>query len=105
MGIDSERLARVSQIARDAVSGQIGPLEATRALLPYIHSNPELVSRDDFNLLRGIDSETDDLPLGRIREEWHPESLAEKDGEIARSEKLYGDKVRSVCERILMNQR
>jgi hypothetical protein len=80
---------------------QIGILEATRALLPLLHENPEIVSPDDYNLFRGIDSETDDLPLDGVRKEWLSDALREKDREIARCEALWRERVRSACERIL----
>ena len=39
----------------------------------------------------GIDSETDDLPIGRVRKEWSREALPRKDQEIAAAEQLYRD--------------
>ena len=60
-----------------------------------------ILSQVDFNSIKGIDSETDHLPIGRVREEWHPKYLLEKDREIARCEDLYRDKVRAICEGIL----
>lgn len=98
---DSTSRERVQQIARMVIEEQIGILEATRALLPLLHSDPGMVSLDDYNLFRGIDSETDDLPIGWVREEWHAQSLLEKDREIARCADLWREPVRSACERIL----
>ena len=88
-------------IARMVLENQIGILEATRALLPLLHRNPEIVSSDDYNLFRGIDSETDDLPVGTVRREWDSAALLEKDREIARCESLWRGQVRLACERIL----
>lgn len=39
----------------------------------------------------GIDSETDDLPIGGVRKEWNREALQRKDQEIAAAEQLYRD--------------
>jgi hypothetical protein len=92
---------RIEQIARMVLEDQIGILEAIRALLPLLHGDPEMVPPDDYNLFRGIDSETDDLPLGKVRGEWNSDALLEKDREIARCELLWREQVRSACERIL----
>jgi hypothetical protein len=51
----------IEQIARMVLEDQIEILEATRALLPLLHGDPEVVPPDDHNLFRGIDSETVDL--------------------------------------------
>lgn len=67
----------IEQIARMVLEDQIGILEATRALLPSLHGNPEMVPPDDYNLFRGIDSETDNLPVGRVRGEWNSDALLE----------------------------
>ena len=89
------------EIAREILLGRIGAIEAARLLCPILHQDPAIVSRTDFNSIRGIDSETDDLPVGRVREQWHSDFLPEKDREIARCEGLYMDQVRAICERIL----
>jgi hypothetical protein len=96
-----EPRVQVQRIAQMVLEDQIGILEATRALLPLLHGNPEIVLPDDYNLFRGIDSETDHLPLGSVRGTWHSDALLEKDREIARCEALWRERVRSACERIL----
>ncbi|HEY2466292.1 MAG TPA: hypothetical protein VGI45_00450 [Terracidiphilus sp.] len=103
MAIDDESRTRAMQIARNLVEGRIGALEAARALLPLLHADPTLMLPEDRAALIGIDSETDDLPVGRIREEWHPDVLLEKDKEIERYEKRYSVQVRSICKRIIQN--
>ena len=92
---------RVADVARDALEGKIGAIEAARLLAPMLHANPGLLAKDDFNTIIGIDSETDDLPIGRVRIEWDPGALAEKDSEIARCEQLWRDRILSVCQRLL----
>jgi hypothetical protein len=94
---------RVQQIASMVLGGQIGILEATFLILPLLHSDPSIVSEDGYNLFRGIGSETDDLPIGKVRGEWHPDVLPEKDREIARCDDLWGEQVRNACRRILLD--
>jgi hypothetical protein len=101
MAIADESRNRAIQIARNLVERRIGALEATRALLPFLDADPTLGAPEDRQALIGIFRETDDLPVGRIREECHPDVLHEKDKEIERYEKLYGQQVRSICERLL----
>jgi hypothetical protein len=92
---------RASRTAREMLAERIGALQTVRELLPLLHQDTSIVSSTDFDSMRGIDSETDDLPVGCERELWHPDSLAEKDLEIARCKSLYREHVRSICERIL----
>jgi hypothetical protein len=90
------------QIASGVLAGDIHVLEAAIALCPLLRSDPTIASKDDANLMVALASEIDHLPIGRVREEWHPGFLPEKDQEVARFEKLSREEVRSACERILM---
>lgn len=93
------------RIARNLLESKISALEATRALLPFLRADPTLTLPEDRKVLFGIDKETDDLPVGRVREEWHPDRLQDRDKEIERYEKLYGAQVRAICERIIQNKK
>lgn len=95
---------RAQQIARNFLESRIGALEAARALLPLLNADPKLATAEDKQDLIEIDRETNDLPVGRIREECHPDVLLEKDKQIERYEKLYRDQVRFICERILQGE-
>lgn len=102
---DNDVQKRIVVIAQFALDGTMSILEAARALCPLLHSCPTAASKEDFNLIIGVDSETDDPPVGWVRREWHPDFLPEKDKEIARCELLWGDSIRAVCERILLRNR
>ena len=102
MSPDVRARERSLQIARSILDMRIGILEGVRALLPLLHSDPDFASQEDCNLFQGVASETDDLPIGKVRIEWHPDYLPEKDQEIARCEDLWRDQIRSACERILL---
>ena len=78
-------------------------MEASRALLPLLRADPTLAMPEDRKVLHGIDRETNDLPVGRVGEEWHPDRLLERDKEIERYEKLFGAQIRSICERMVQN--
>lgn len=94
---------RALQIAKNLLELRINAIEAVRALTPLLRADPTLAMPGDRQLLLRIYKETDELPVGRVREEWHPDRLLESDKEIERSEKLFGAQVRSVCERIVQN--
>jgi hypothetical protein len=93
--------ARVADGARAILESRIPILEGVFALLPLLHFDPSIVPEKSYNLLRGIASEMDDLPIGRVREEWHPDFLPEKDREIARCEALWREDILEACERIV----
>jgi hypothetical protein len=87
--------------AREVLDGKVGAVEAARILCGLLHQDSSILSQADFNSIRGIESETDDLPVGRVRELWHPDFLPAKDREIARCEDLYRGRVHAICQRIL----
>jgi hypothetical protein len=69
---------RALQIARAVLAGDIPVLEAAIALSPLLRSDPTIASKDDADLMIALESETDHLPIGRVREEWRPDFLPEK---------------------------
>ncbi len=82
---------KVARIAQDIVSNHIGVIEASR-LLARLRFGVAVDQWDpDFITFVGIDSETDDLPLGEARHHWSPSALALKDVEIAHAEEFYRD--------------
>jgi hypothetical protein len=76
---ESDDRDRAQRIARSVLNRRIGVIDAARSLLSILRRNPEMVTKEDFNFVIAIESETDDLPLGRVRELWNPEVLPEKD--------------------------
>ena len=98
--MDGEGRRRLRQIVENLLANRIDCLAAARALLPVLKADPEMISAEDFKMLKAIDSETDDLPVGIVREQWHPDALLQKEGDIARCEKLYRRQVHGICERL-----
>ena len=91
---------KVKDVATAILTGQLSILEGTRALCPMAHTDA-IAYEDDRRLVIGIESETDHLPVGEVRKLWRPDSLLEKDEEIARCEALWKDELLAVCRRIL----
>jgi hypothetical protein len=102
-GMDEPRAdyERLRGIAKAALSREIGVLDAARALAPLLSKFPDMALEEDSKFIVGVESETDHLPLGHVREQWEAGALAEKDRGIARCEDLWGDQFRATCERIL----
>lgn len=90
---------RARQIAQAALAGQITVLEGARALVSLAHTDA-IAEVDDRRLIIGIESETDDLPIGEVRKLWAPDALKEKDVEIAHAEELYRSRFLEACRRI-----
>jgi hypothetical protein len=81
---------KVVAIARELLAGHVGVLEAARRISALRGDRVQLDEfHPDFVTFLGIDSETDDLPLGEDRANWAPDALAQKDLEIARCEEMY----------------
>jgi hypothetical protein len=92
---------KVSRIAQDILDGRIGVIEASRALVA-LRFEVAVDERDpDFITFVGIDSETDDLPVGQTRQHWAPDALAKEDQEIARCEALYREPAREAASHLV----
>jgi hypothetical protein len=66
--------SQLRQFAEQLLAGGIGVIAAARALQRFQHV-VEVACPDLGNALLvfvGIDSETDALPIGTVREMWHP---------------------------------
>jgi hypothetical protein len=80
--------SQILSVAKSLLAGQTGVIAASRQLSRYWSDvEPEL---DEFLIgFVGINSETDALPIGEVRQHWSPEALERKDHEIAEAEDLY----------------
>jgi hypothetical protein len=86
-------------LAKQLLAGQIGVIAAARALAPFRHdARPEL--SEILLFFAGIDSETDQLPIGEVRQHWSAESLQRKDREIAKAEEFYLESAMKAATRL-----
>jgi len=76
---------RTKEIAQPALDATV--LEAVRALVSLAHTDA-VADVEDRKSIIGIESETDNLPVGEVRKLWASSALKEKDVEIARAEEL-----------------
>lgn len=93
---------KIVQIAHSILDGSISIIAAARQLRAFAGGHAGIDERDpDFRTFVGIDSETDDLPVGETRRHWAADALAKKDVEIARCEDLYRDAAREAAARLI----
>jgi hypothetical protein len=74
-------LEHAQKIAQQALDGELHMFAACielARLKPFLQNVPTEVS----DVFRYIDSEIDDLPIGKEREHWNAAALAEKDKQI-----------------------
>lgn len=97
--IDTE----ICSLALKFQSGELGVIAVSRALRRYQtvveKKSPELAAV--LMTFVAVDSETDTLPIGRIREMWHPSTIVIEDQKIEKAESMYRGTVNSACEKIL----
>ena len=93
---------KVAQIAQDLLDGRVGIIAGARQISALCGGHVGLDEFDpDFLTFIGIDSETDDLPVGQTRQHWAADSLAKKDEEIARCEALYREPAREAASHLV----
>jgi hypothetical protein len=100
--IASSDRQKIVEIARRILDGSMSIIAGSRQLRAFCGGHGRIDEFDpDFLTFVGIDSETDDLPVGESRHHWAAQALAKKDVEIARCEDLYRDVAREVASRLV----
>ena len=80
--------------------GRLGVVDAARQLSALGHS--VRAERDpDFTTFVAIDSESDHLPVGRVRREWAPDALQRKDAEIHIVEERWREEALKAAQNLL----
>ena len=91
---------KIVAICEAAVAEEINIISASRRLtalgLRLFDGHHE-----DFNTFRGVDSETDHLPVDTERKNWSAEALKRKDEEIAEAEAIYKKDVTAACWKLI----
>jgi len=94
---------RLRQCAEQLLRGAIGVIAASRAMSPLQREVatdwPEL--SDVLMTFVAIDSETDALPIGKVREMWHPSSATLEDLKVADAEERFRSVAHEACRRIV----
>ncbi len=92
-------------VVRAILAGSIGIIEGSRYLSSLRLRFDSVWTKKLINFA-GIDSETDELPLGSVRQFWAPSALADKDQQILKYEGSIRESTLETCrslERDLKN--
>ena len=93
--------ARTRVAIKAFLAGKVGAAETCLAISPARYWDPTFLSEDDKKLITVVTSETDHLPVGKLRDNWHPDFLPAKLQELTRYEVTIEKDVRDLCERLL----
>lgn len=77
---------RVVETAQAMLDGQLSFLIGSRRLAALRHETGGCTDDADFLVFVAIDSETDEFPLGSVREHWAADALARLEPEIHKAE-------------------
>jgi hypothetical protein len=92
--------SKIVATAQAVLAGELGIIAGARRLCGLGHEIG--ADRDsDFTFFVGLDSETDHLPIGEVRQHWNVEALREKDAEIAQAEAFYRERAFEKCRRLI----
>jgi len=97
---EKRRLVDTMMAAADAyLTGNIEPIETARSLSGFCGKDKEL----DKILLAfaAVNSETEALPLGDVRQHWNADSLKREDIKIAAAELRFREAVAAACRNLL----
>lgn len=106
--LEAEDQARreVVAAAQAILAGELGIIEGARVLSSLAFRLVDNWATDpEFQVFGVLDTETDHLPVGRVREFWDPAALAEKDATVRRIEAESRAEVEEACRRLLARYR
>jgi hypothetical protein len=92
---------QIIEIAKGVLSENIGIVAGTRRLIQSDLLAGGSLKDPDIKFLIGLNSETDQLPIGEVRKHWNPEALKEKDSELATCEAKFRERAFEVCRRLI----
>jgi hypothetical protein len=88
--------------AKAVLSDEIGAIEACWVLSSFALTHEALLSKGDRNLFVGVQSETDALPVGSLKDNWHPDFLPAKLEQLERYEAAVSSDVKDACRRLVV---
>jgi hypothetical protein len=91
---------KILALARSILSGESGIAEGSRHLAAW-RFDVGAENDSDFIFFVGVDSETDHLPIGPVRQHWNPDALRVKDAELAAYEAKVQEKAFEVCRSLI----
>jgi hypothetical protein len=84
--------ASIIDVAQRMLAGQLPYIEGTRAICGMLSDARLAILEEPFVSFTAIDSETDAVPIGDVRERWHPDAKIKLAAEWERAE-LYAKSI------------
>jgi hypothetical protein len=97
--VEEQRKAMVL-VARRIFDGSTGIVAGARELTRLRFPSRAETDKDILYFV-GIDSESDHLPLGAVRQHWNTEALKAKDAELQAYEALVRDRAFVACQNLI----
>ena len=73
---------RIAILAQQIIDGSIGIIEGCRRMTS-LKIKQKVRDDEDFLTIRGIDSQTDEFPIGDVRKHYHKASIEKLDKELS----------------------
>ena len=93
--------AKLRVTAQAFIAGEFGAAETCHFFCPFVYQNQELWSEKEATFIKAVCSETDTLPVGRLKDDWHPDFVGPKLEQLHRFEAAIASDVRKLCEALL----
>ena len=90
----------IVSIAKGVLSGELGSVAGARQLAAWrFHVGAD--NDPDFTFFVGVESQTDEIPIGDVRVRWNREALKAKDADLQSFEASVWDKALQACQRLI----
>lgn len=97
---ERDKLRKAKETAEAVLRGDVPILEAARTLTNAL-IDTRLTRSGSALLFNAVSSETDDLPIGKVREYWEAAALREKDNQAADYEARIREQFLAACHEIV----
>jgi len=92
----------IVKVAQAILNGTMDVIEGSRMLHGLGHDVCADDLDPDFSIFVVVDSDTDHLPIGEVRQLWAENILVEKDEEIRKIKAFYKDDVLQTCSSLIL---
>ena len=93
--------SRIAQVARLMLENRLSFIEGAREICDLQREADVSQDDADFEDFRGIDSETDALPVGEVRKLWSESALRRLEPEIESAERWARELATEACVRLM----
>src|SRR5690242_15905708 len=90
----------IIHVSRSILDQSMGVIEGAR-LLAALRFRVRAENDDDFLVFTGIASQTDDFPIGEVRNHWNADALARYDIDRQRAETDFRESAETACRNLI----